>query len=123
MLGHGASDRTPSTHCRRCPPPGLSLSESVPAPAARRERSVPERILDAQLNAISKRSESPGPDALRALEAFREAHGPPFPPCTLPIDEIPSPPIVLQSADQSRSSAIGAQDALTAVLDALRPPA
>ena len=35
-----------------------------------RSPSVPERILKAQLEAIHKRSPSPGPDALRALAAY-----------------------------------------------------
>ena len=60
-------------------PPG-SPREGRASPAISRERSIPERILDAQLEAIGKRSDSPGPDALRALEAFREAHGPLLPP-------------------------------------------
>ena len=48
--------------------------------SGRRELSVPERILEAQLDAISKRSESPGVDALRVLDVFRQMHGTPFSP-------------------------------------------
>ena len=65
---------------------------ATPVGSGRRELSVPERILEAQLGAIGKRSDSPGPDALRALEAFRQMHGPPFPPMSAVAPGVPIPP-------------------------------
>ena len=65
----------------------------APASSCRRVPSVPERILEAQLDAIGRRSDSPGPDALRALEQFRETHGPPFPATAVICPGVPSPPL------------------------------
>ena len=73
------------------------------AGSGRRELSVPERILEAQLDAISRRSDSPGPDALRALEVFRQTHGPPFPPTAVVWPGVPSPPQPDTQASRGRA--------------------
>ena len=82
------SARSPQRHDRSSPtqrgrPPTADQQHHTTTLAGSRERSIPERILDAQLEAIGRRSDSLGPDALRALEAFRQVHGPPFPPSDL----------------------------------------
>ena len=64
---------------RRGRSPAAHLRSSSPDHGRSRERSIPEKILDAQLTAIGKRSDSPGPDALRALEAHTQTYGSPFP--------------------------------------------
>ena len=75
----------------------------APASSCRRVPSVPERILEAQLDAIGKRSDSPGPDALRVLEAFRQTHGPPFPPMSAVVPGVPIPPQPDTQASRGRT--------------------
>ena len=82
----GSDRRVPSV-------PERFLEAQLDAGSYRRVPSVPERILEAQLDAIGRRSDSPGPDALRALEQFRETHGPPFPATAVICPGVPSPPL------------------------------
>ena len=89
-LDAGSYRRVPSV-------PDRILEAQLDAGSNRRVPSVPERILEAQLDAISRRSDSPGPDALRALEVFRQTHGPPFAPTAVICPGVPSP---LQPATQ-----------------------